>query len=163
MKKFILYWLPVLIWASAIFYSSSQPYDKQDIKPLLGGKINVEKVEPYIDEIKVIYVGQEVSVHTKGVEGFIEFFIRKGAHFTVFMVLAFLIYRAFRGSGFSYKKSVIFAPLIAVLYASSDEFHQSLTINRTPMVADVIIDTAGIIMAMIIVSVRHFSTRYRSA
>ena len=40
---------------------------------------------------------------------------------------------------------------VGVLYAISDEFHQSFTPDRTPLATDVCIDSCGVIVGIIIV------------
>ena len=41
--------------------------------------------------------------------------------------------------------------VIGILYAISDEFHQSFSPGRTPKVTDVYIDTLGIILGVLLV------------
>lgn len=144
----IFYWLPVLIWAGIIFHSSSQPYEKQDLRPGIGQYINEEKVEPLLEPIKFNYAGHEVSLETKGAAGMIEFFIRKGAHFGVYFILAFLLYRAFLAHAFIPRKSRWLTIIFAVSYAISDEIHQGFTSNRTPLPHDVGIDTIGVLIGV---------------
>lgn len=72
-----------------------------------------------------------------------DFVIKKTAHFIEYAILAFLYLRGFLGSGFSKKKSFIFALVLCILYATSDEFHQSFIPGREPRIRDVIIDTIG--------------------
>lgn len=64
--------------------------------------------------------------------------LRKGAHFSVYAVLALTYIRAL--GGWQYRR---LAFVLAVLYAISDEVHQSFTPNRYPSAMDVLIDSAG--------------------
>jgi VanZ family protein len=64
--------------------------------------------------------------------------LRKTAHFTVFGVLA-LFYLWGLGTG----RLRWLAFVLTVLYAMSDEYHQSWTPLRQPAWTDVVIDTAG--------------------
>ena len=41
--------------------------------------------------------------------------------------------------------------VIGILYAASDEFHQSFSPGRTPKVTDVYIDTLGVILGILLV------------
>ena len=85
------------------------------------------------------------------------FIIRKMAHFTEYAILGILyfstiycfsmykrnqenIHKAKEWSGF---KTVLMAAVLCMLYAISDEFHQSFSDGRSPAVRDVIIDTFG--------------------
>jgi hypothetical protein len=74
--------------------------------------------------------------------------MKKGAHLTVYAVLYFLLFRAFYASrpeqGPLSPGTAFYAAAIAVLYAISDEVHQSFVPFREATVRDVLIDTAGI-------------------
>lgn len=76
-------------------------------------------------------------------EYYLHLFIRKGAHFSVYFILGGLVSNALRTSGVSFKKQIGYAFLISVLYAASDEFHQSFVPGRGPSLGDVGIDSAG--------------------
>ena len=126
-----------------IFYFSSQPYHKQDLKPVLDGVVNIEGLEERLSDYSFSYAGGEVSVEGKGVAGFLEFFIRKGAHFAIFFCLGWFVMAAL---GLFVKKAMFSAALSALIvtaYAVSDEIHQHFTGNRTPLLEDVLLDTAG--------------------
>jgi VanZ family protein len=78
----------------------------------------------------------------------IHYCIRKAAHFSDYSVLAILIWRALRSepkliAGRGLARQVVLVLLLAVLYASSDEFHQSFYSVREARVTDVLIDTLG--------------------
>jgi hypothetical protein len=120
------------------------------LRPSLSKYVNEEKVEHTFSNVKVTYAGHEVSTHHLGGAAFLEFFIRKGAHFTIYALLGFFVYRALcivirrRCFGWS---------LFVVLYAISDEFHQWITGDRTPLYQDVMIDTIGGITGILLQTV----------
>jgi len=67
--------------------------------------------------------------------------VSKLAHVTEYAILGWLIQWAHSGRNM---QRVGWQPwLIAVLYAATDEFHQSFTPGRTPAVTDVMIDSFG--------------------
>ena len=139
-NKFIRYWLPVLLIAGGIFYSSSTPYGDQDIRPQINQLNGIYHFVEQFDFVHFSYAGKEISINQLGSAGFVEFFIRKLAHFSVFCLLAFFTTRlvsVYR------KKFYISGLLLTILYAASDEFHQSFTADRTPLVQDVVIDSCG--------------------
>ncbi|WP_408007902.1 VanZ family protein [Pseudalkalibacillus sp. A8] len=150
MKKLLLYWGPVLIWMGMIFYSSSQPYSDQDIKPLFLDTLELGWVTTYFSELAFNYAGEEVSVKLLGEAGYIEFFIRKGAHVTVYLILAFLIYRALRITIKTRKPIIFYSWLLTSIYAASDEIHQGFTVQRSPHVEDVILDSFGAILGVLL-------------
>ncbi|UFT98566.1 VanZ family protein [Radiobacillus kanasensis] len=148
MKKYLTWLLPISVMA-IIFYSSHQPYEDQDIKPLLGEWLDFSFLIPFVDEISFVYHHSEVSTAALGIHGFIEFFIRKGAHVTIFCLLMLAFYIALSKT---YRTSYWLPLFLTVIYAISDEFHQSLTPNRTPYVGDVILDTIGTSIGVLLIS-----------
>jgi VanZ family protein len=109
------------------------------VKEQLAG----ERTRQILRGIEFSYGGNMVSVERSGLESFIEFFIRKAAHFSFFFVLGFLMYRALLVSGCKKAGSYISSLVFVLLYAISDEIHQAFTPNRSPLVEDVILDFAG--------------------
>lgn len=75
---------------------------------------------------------------------FMRVFIRKVAHFSVYMLLGFWVYLLL-GVGYTLKakKACPGAVLWCMLYAASDEVHQLFVSGRSGMIKDVFIDTAG--------------------
>ena len=147
----IFYWLPVILLMFFIFFASSQPYEKQDVKPLLSKIVNEEYVKENFSHTKFHYDGHEISIRSKGVSGFIEFFIRKAAHLTEYACLGFLLLRAFYATTILKRKvAVIITLLISFIYACSDEFHQMITPHRTPLFTDVMLDSLGVFIGMLL-------------
>ena len=121
-----LYYLPPLLWAGIIFYFSSLP----DLKSTLPG--------------------------------FFDLVLRKIAHMVEFGILAILLLRMFllkKGKEMSLGRNVakqtlflkeIFLTIfiLSILYACSDEFHQSFMVGRQGSLWDVLIDAIGIILGM---------------
>jgi len=117
-SKFIKYWLPVILWCSLIFYLSSQP--------------NLRTSWGIWDSI-----------------------LRKIAHALIFGMLAWLFWRGFmqkarlpieEGRDNKWKIKLILAIIFSVLYAFSDEFHQSFISGRSGSIIDVGIDSVGILV-----------------
>jgi VanZ family protein len=67
--------------------------------------------------------------------------LRKCAHVTEYAVLAFLLARAIG--------SEVPAFLLGVLYAASDEFHQSFVRGRHASPVDVAIDSVGLLLGLL--------------
>jgi VanZ family protein len=81
--------------------------------------------------------------------GLIHAFIRKSGHVIEYFILGLLLFRAFRGSSiasWNWRWS-FFAVIVVVLWAASDEWHQSFIPTRTASIVDVAIDTAGGVLA----------------
>lgn len=152
MKHIILTWLPVIAIASIIFWFSSQPYQDQDVKPFLGDFINEEWIETTFSWLEFDYAGYEVSTDRLGGTAFLEFFIRKGAHFGIFFLLGLFTYRALIQTLLKGRKgsSFISSVLFVIMYAVQDELHQHFTGNRTPLIHDVGIDSIGGLVGIVL-------------
>lgn len=136
MKSKKLKWLLVIAWMVVIFIFSSQPGDVSDEN---------SKFVMYIFNL----IGLDLNSFFGDLANFI---VRKGAHFTEYFILYMLLYNALKES-FSFKKALIFSIIGVFLYASSDEYHQSFVPGRGPSFRDVLVDTSGGILAMILSSI----------
>jgi len=97
----------------------------------------------------LIYFLSDISGLSSGF-GVWDFVLRKGAHMFEFAVLTFLTTRAVRHTWptRALKTALIWGAGFALLYAGSDEFHQSFVPGRTPDVKDVLVDAVGILFAV---------------
>lgn len=69
------------------------------------------------------------------------FAVRKLAHFTIYALLGFNMFYMYKNHGF--KHYAILALISCLVYACSDEWHQSFVSERSPQIRDVCIDTCG--------------------
>lgn len=76
---------------------------------------------------------------------------RKLAHVTEYAVLTALWWRALRGVGARFPLAIAMA--ISLGYAATDEFHQTFVDGRQGTPVDVLIDSAGIVIAAAAVAV----------
>lgn len=97
-------WLPVVLWAGAIFAVSSVPGLATDL-------------------------------------GVWDLVLRKLAHFAEYAILGALLARAV---------AALPAWVLGVLYAVSDEVHQSFVAGREGAVRDVAIDAAGVLVGVLV-------------
>lgn len=162
MKRYLFWFLPGM-WMVVIFLLSSQPYQQQNIQPFLKENVNLSSTKKYVENIKVNYRESEVSVASHGLEGFFEFFIRKGAHFIVFFMLLLFFYFAFKKTtDLTFRSQLILSFILTSGYAVLDEVHQSFTPNRTPFVGDVLIDISGALFGVVIIFT-HFMIKKRQS
>lgn len=126
-----------------LFISSSMSYKDQSSVGLLQILLKNRPFETELRQFSFSYAGSIVSVQESGYFQFVEFFIRKFAHFISFFVMGYCWQYALLPKA-KYKQSTFLVTLlICFSYAVCDEFHQSLTPNRTPLVQDVLLDTFG--------------------
>lgn len=76
----------------------------------------------------------------------LDFFVKKMGHISVYAVLFALVYRSF-GSTTAYRMQK--TALFCLLYAVSDEWHQSFVPGRTPMLRDIGFDIVGMLLASV--------------
>lgn len=74
----------------------------------------------------------------------LDFTMRKLAHMTVYAVLTAVVFRALRIHTARKARALLIAALVAILYAFSDEWHQTFVAGRQGSLRDVGLDTLGI-------------------
>jgi VanZ family protein len=74
-----------------------------------------------------------------------DFVLRKGVHVFVFAILFLLMIRALKNYGLSNKKVLLCAFILTILYAVSDEYHQTFVSQRVGSPSDVAIDSLGVV------------------
>ena len=140
MKKTIFAVLLVL-WMGFIFSMSSENAEKssntsgQTIRVVLSA---VPGFEEQPEEVKVNIIEK------------LQFIVRKSAHFIGYMILGILA----SGLILQYEninKKYPLAFLICVIYAISDEIHQLFVPGRAGQIRDVLIDSAGSLLGIILV------------
>ncbi len=90
-----------------------------------------------------------------------DFILRKIVHAVEYLILTFLLYRAFKGSfSMNIFQFFIYPATLSFFYAVSDEFHQSFVSGRSASIRDVLIDTIGILGFYI--SIKIFAVNQRN-
>ncbi|MBU1998366.1 MAG: VanZ family protein [Candidatus Omnitrophota bacterium] len=106
----------------------------------------------------IFYLSGTPSLETPW--GVWDFILRKIAHILEYYILAWLIYRAFKGTFVSSWINLYFWPgALSFLYAVSDEIHQYFVPTRGPSAEDVLIDCFGIIIFFMIIRRRAGAVR----
>ena len=144
MKKII----PIAFLLIIVFISSGQTADQQSLIPVLEKWLPNKPLESFLSIFQIPYWGILVSVEERGYYAFVEFLIRKGTHFFYFGVIALAIYAALP----KFKYRTLAAAFLTMLFAFADEFHQSFTSGRTASAQDVMLDTAGAVTALILLT-----------
>jgi len=80
----------------------------------------------------------------------LQLLIRKAAHFTEYLILYLLMFNVMINHQ-SLKKSLVYTLVGVFLYACTDEIHQAFVPGRACTFIDVLIDTSGGVMAMILI------------
>jgi len=84
--------------------------------------------------------------------GVMDFIVKKGGHALGYGLLALAYLRGLKGKSRNILLRQIFiAWALATLYSATDEYHQSFVPGRHPAVTDVLIDSAGAALALVLV------------
>jgi VanZ family protein len=146
-----LSFLCALIIMLTLFKSSSETYDQQTIVPWLDKILAGRPFEGILSHISFNYAGSEISIAAKGYSSFVEFFIRKGAHFFTYFIMGGSLFVGVLGVTKKYKWAFSIGLFLPLIFAATDEYHQFLTGGRTPLVQDVILDFVGATVGVTVV------------
>lgn len=141
----IIPWAAVLLWMGLIFYLSSQPAVQSD-------SLSIGILHTIMGVLGRFIPGLAYDT------GLLNHILRKATHFSAYLVLGILVLNAIWKMKALWKmKACRFRPSvlalgICVLYAASDEFHQLFVPGRGAQVTDVLIDSAGSLVGLIVFS-----------
>ncbi|MGK0550855.1 VanZ family protein [Enterococcus faecalis] len=154
MKKYVkdsnLYLVLAFVIMAILFFTSSQTYQQQSQVGIIDKWLSHHPFEDQLKGVVLHYGGSEISIQANGYSKFIEFFLRKGAHFLTYFLLggSWFIGLVPRIKGLFL--TGIVAWLAASGYAGLDEFHQMITGGRSPLFQDVALDAAGALSAVVL-------------
>lgn len=132
-----------------LFISSAMTYSQQTLVPTLKDH-RFDWLASWVKHWSVTYAGRTHSVQVDGSAAFIEFLLRKTAHFGSYLLLGGF---AYLGLSRQLPRSAFRLPvtwLATTGYAATDEFHQSLTSERSPLIQDVMLDATGALCGIIL-------------
>jgi|SRR5699024_1318146 len=137
-------------WMVLIFYLSHQPASTSS---KLSGSF-----------VQVLF--EIVSLFPIVIEGdTVHFIVRKSAHFMAYFILGILIMHTVRLFSRLSIFSIVNGFFITVLYAASDEFHQTFIPGRSGEIRDVLIDSAGSLTGILtyVVAVLLYNNRRQTS
>lgn len=165
--KRVLYGVLVL-FASFVFmiFAVYAAFRIETILRFVQSKVEVSSMIAFLKNVEFTYATSTINIERMGIERFIEFLIRKAAHFILFFCLGFLFYRAMWASNRTKTLNFISSLCFVVIYAVSDELHQAFTPSRSPLVQDVVLDSVGGLTGISVAFFLYFiidSGRHRDA
>lgn len=132
-KRLILGWVCLLLWIGLIFYMSNQPGDVSSKQSGL-----------------VLKLFQAIGIDLNNELGELAtFIVRKTAHFTEYFILYMLTVNVMKYY-FNINKAILYAFVFSFFYACTDEIHQYFIPGRAMAFKDVLIDSSGALLSMII-------------
>lgn len=127
----------VIAWMILIFANSAVPGDKSD-------------KESHLITDQIVACIRKVSPKAASNVEKINHLVRKNGHCLEYFILALLVANVLRRFGKRPKEVFITILFVCLLYAVSDEFHQSFVPGRSCEVLDVIIDFSGSFIGTIV-------------
>jgi cell division protein FtsW (lipid II flippase) len=110
-------------------------------------------IPAFIWMIVIFSLSARPSIHASAID-WQDFFIKKTAHVVEYFILAFLIYFSLRKTTVESRTSLLlYTIIITIIYAVTDEFHQTFVPGREGRLRDVLIDSSG---AFLFVLLRRF-------
>ncbi len=147
----IIYLMLVILMMLLIFYfSAMQGHDSSS----MSGKITewiIRRVFPGYSDMP--------ADQRLGAFRLMEHIVRKCAHFSEYAFLGAFVTLLFSTFSFKHQKSAAF--FLSALYALSDEWHQSFVDGRGPMLPDVLIDSTGAAVGILVVTILILIRRKR--
>lgn len=131
--------LLVVIWMIVIFMFSNQKAN--DSSKLSDGFI-----------LKTVKIIEEITNKEYSDEEILDKFVkpvRKLAHFIIYLILGILVYNYIRI--FGYKHTILISLLICIMYSCTDEIHQVFIEGRSGEILDVLIDSIGSFIGIILI------------
>ena len=134
-------WIVVVLWIILIFTLSVQTAEQSSGLSSKVTEIIVKTVS------WVMPIDTDVRAIDKMVKQFHNV-VRKFAHAGLYFVLGALVANSFIQAGTKGFKAYVYALIFCIVYAVSDEAHQTFVAGRSGQVSDIIIDTAGAIVGI---------------
>ena len=138
MKSFniIIRWALVMLWMVVIFYLSHQPASDSAI---LSGDLT-QMIISNIEKFTSAEIDIDLFHHI----------VRKNAHFFAYFILGILSLNALKWSGLNGYRWILTALAICIIYAISDEVHQTFIAGRSGEFKDVLIDSSGALSGILV-------------
>jgi VanZ family protein len=136
MRRFLKYWLPLLLWLGVIFVGSTD-------------LMSAERTSRFIVPL-LRWLNPNISAENLAS---IHFVVRKGAHLSEYAVLALLLLRAaIYVTNLKWPMSILCVSIwcVCVFVAATDEFHQTFVRSRGASIRDITIDSAGALVGLLV-------------
>ena len=141
--RFILLFCPAILCMVGIFLLSAQTAEQ-------SSQTSGTVIHEVLTKISEEYVKSSPAEKKSIIES-LQFFIRKGTHFSIYALLAVLFFLPFSQCTFHRSKKYFISFLCTVLYAMSDEYHQTFVPGRSGEIRDVLIDSCGALFGLLFV------------
>ena len=143
MWKRIILWVLTFLWATLIFCFSAQPAMSSR---KLSTKISSKVVQTMPKKEDAVDVNKEMprKIHQ---------LVRKTAHLVLYIGLGALLAALCRSYLLTFGSAACISFFVSALYAATDEWHQSFIPGRSGQVTDVLLDSLGAAVGILLLYV----------
>ena len=147
-KKTIILGVLLIIWMGVIFYMSSDNGDE-------SGEESSRVVSFIVSIYDKIVGSNEETINYHKSDEFMDqanFIFRKICHFSEYLILSvisFLFIESF--NKFKLLWCLLYSFIFSVIYAITDEIHQTFIDGRAGQITDVLIDSSGVLIGLLII------------
>jgi len=103
----------------------------------------------------LIFTLSSIPDLSSGLQPMWDLVLRKFAHAGEYAILGWLAYRALAASGVAKARALWLGVLIGVLYAVSDEYHQTFVPGRHGAIIDATLDSFGVLFGALVAHKRQ--------
>lgn len=143
-KRKVIYSILMILWMGIIFSFSAKNGEQSTKESNQVGTIVGKLLVPHYTEWTS---SRQTTFALK-----IDHIIRKSAHAIEYAVLGLLIAGAYIDNRMKLRRQILFPWSIGFLYAITDEMHQLYVPGRSGQVSDVLLDSAGVLLGVMIVN-----------
>ena len=146
--------LPAIAMMCAIYFFSAQT---GEVSGQLSYEISYQIVETKNEILNTHKTYDQLAVEADS----IHYYVRKAAHMTEYFLLAIAVSFPLYVYGIRGFWLILTAGAVCVGFAGFDEYHQSMVDGRGPAVKDVMIDSAGAGLGILLVQALCWSTLHK--
>lgn len=137
--------LIALAWMGVIFYFSHQNGTSSS---KMSNTITRWVVNTFVPNYSNLTAGEQANILKNA-----SYVIRKMGHYLEYAILGVFLFAAVYVFTDNEKIIYLVVSILGILYAISDEFHQSFIGGRAPAVKDVLIDSIGLLTTLFFIGI----------
>lgn len=137
-----LFWATTFTVMVIIFFHSAQTAEQSSVT---SGSVAEKIFEFFSPDFSELDEAEKITIINNS-----QLIVRKSAHFLVYLVLSVCCFTALCTYDLKRKLVVLYALAISAIYAVSDEVHQLFVKGRACRFTDVLIDSAGALVGILI-------------
>lgn len=157
-KRQILFFSLTLLWMGVIFWFSAHTGSESSAQSSGIVKLVIHILFPHYSEWPILKQEQIANIIT--------IIVRKSGHATEYLILGLLLLGC-QSWKHTHRRTFFTAWIPAVCYAATDEFHQYFVPDRACMFTDVLIDSAGAAIGLLVILIilvwRHKQKAYHES